>query len=152
MENYEYICHYCGKSYVPRRRYVQRYCCTTCRVNAFKRRIKSSTENSVKDLSIPQKEVVKDNPKISLAGVGNAAIANMVTDFTKSVFTREENKPATKGDLWALMKQQPQQRYLPVHNAPQRNDGTLPFYDTVTKTVVYRQALPSLDPQKIFKK
>lgn len=89
-----------------------------------------------KGLSMPQKEVEKNEPRISLAGVGNAAIANVVTDFTKSVFTREENKPVTKGDLWALMNQS-QQRYLPVHNAPIRNDGTAAFYDTRLKQVIY---------------
>lgn len=140
MENYEYICHYCGKTYVPRRRYVQLYCCASCRVNAFKRRIRSLSTESVKGPSLPQKEV-KNEQKINLAGIGNAAIANVVTDFTKSVFTREENKPVTKGDLWALMKQQPQQRYLPVHNAPLRNDGTAAFYDTTTKHVVYLKKL-----------
>ena len=85
--------------------------------------------------------MVKNEPKISLAGVGNAAIANVVTDLTKSVFTREENKPATKGDLRALMNQQPQQRYLPVYNAPQRNDDTAAFYDTTTKHLIYLKQL-----------
>lgn len=96
--------------------------------------------DSEKGLSLPQKEV-KNEQRISMAGIGNAAIANVVTDFTKSVFTREENKPVTKGDLWALMKQQPQQRYLPVHNAPLRNDGTAAFYDTTTKHVLYLKKL-----------
>ena len=137
MENYEYSCHYCGKYFIPRRRFVQKYCCTSCRVNAFKRRIQPSSIEPSKSLSLPQKEVVKNEQKINLAGIGNAAIANVVTDLTKSVFTREENKPATKGDLWALMKHQPQQRYLPVHNAPLRNDGTAAFYDTITKQVIY---------------
>ncbi len=151
MENYEYKCHYCGKPYVPRRRYVQRFCCTSCRVNAFKRRTKPFSIEPSKGLSFPEKEVVKNEPKISLAGVGNAAIANVVTDFTKSVFTREENKPATKGDLWAMLNQT-QQRYLPVSNAPQRDDGASPFYDTVTKTVLYRQSFPPLQPLKPLKK
>ena len=142
MENYEYICHYCGKTYVPRRRYVQRFCCTSCRVNAFKRRIRSSSADSVKGLSLPQKEGVKDEQKINLAAIGNAAIANVFTDFTKNVLTREENKSATKGDIWAFVNQQSQQRYLPVRNAPNRNDGTAAFYDTVLKQVVYLKQLP----------
>ena len=151
MENYEYKCHYCGKTYVPRRRYVQRFCCTSCRVNAFKRRIKSSSIEPSKGLSMPQKERMKEEQKINLAGIGNAAIANVVTDFTKNVLTREENKPATKGDLWAILNRN-QQRYLPVSNAPRRSDGALPFYDNMTRTVIYRQSFPSLEPLKPLKK
>ncbi len=150
MEKYQYICHYCGKEYVPRRRYVQRFCCTSCRVNAFNRKIKPSTTDPVKGLSQP-KEEVKYEQKISLAGVGNAAIANVFTDLTKNVFTREENKPATKGDLWDILNQT-QQRYLPVSNAPKRYDGAMPFYDNVTKSVIYRQSFPPLEPLKTFKK
>ena len=41
----------------------------------------------------------------------------------------------------ALLNQQPQQRYLPVYNAPHRNDGTAAFYDTTTKHVVYSKTI-----------
>ncbi|MCC8360605.1 hypothetical protein [Salinimicrobium sediminilitoris] len=141
MENHEYSCHYCGKYYVPRRRFVQKYCCTSCRVNAFKRRIKPASTEPSKGLSLPQKEMVKNEPKISLAGVGNAAIANVVTDFAKSALTREEDKPLTKGEFRAYTRQQPQERYHPVYNVPHRNDGTSPFYDTTTKHIVYLKQL-----------
>jgi len=38
-----------------------------------------------------------------LAGIGNATIANLTTDLAKTFFTRKENKPATKGDIQALL-------------------------------------------------
>ena len=137
MEKFEYNCHYCGKSYVPKRRYVQQYCCTSCRVNAHKRRTKSLTINSEKSLSLPQNEA-ENKQKINMAGIGNAAIANMATDLAKNFFTREENKPATKGDIQALINQS-QKRYLPVKNAPQKNDGTMAYYDCENNIVIYKQ-------------
>lgn len=137
METYQYICHYCGKEYVPGRRRVQKYCRTSCRVNAFNQRTKIRAISPEKGLSMPQKDN-QDQPGISLAGIGNAAIAYVATDLAKSVFIKEDNKPATKGDLRALMNQN-NQRFLPVHNAPPRNDGTSAFYDTTTKQVIYRK-------------
>lgn len=140
MEKYQYICHYCGKEYVPSRRRVQKYCRTSCRVNAYNQRTKITAISPEKGLSVPQKES-QGQHGISLAGIGNAAIANLTTDLAKHFFTKEDNKPATKSDLRALMNQ-PQQRYLPVQNAPERNDGTSAFYDTTTKQVIYlKQAL-----------
>ena len=94
---------------------------------------------------MPQKEAVKNEPKISMVGIGNAAIANVATDFAKHIFTREENKPVTKGDFWAIFSQK---RYLPISNIPQRKDGASPFYDCITKTLIYRQNFPPLKPLK----
>ena len=142
MEKYQYICHYCGKEYVPGRRHVQKYCRTSCRVNAYNQRAKTTATLSEKGLSVPQKDN-RDQPGISLARIGNAAIANVATDFAKHIFTKEDNKPATKGDLKALLNQN-QERYLPVTNAPQKSDGTKAFYDRVSRVVVYRNIFPQL--------
>ncbi|HSI68846.1 MAG TPA: hypothetical protein VK941_01330 [Gillisia sp.] len=144
MEKYQYICHYCGKEYVPGRRRVQKYCRTSCRVNAYNERIKKTAPPSEKGLSVPQKENLVQ-PGISLGGIGNAAIAYVATDLAKSVFIKEDNKPATKGDLKALLTQN-QERYLPVVNAPQKSDGTKAFYDSVSKIIVYRSVFPFLTP------
>ncbi len=97
-------------------------------------------------LSLPKKE--EKEQRISIAGIGNAAIANVATGFAKNIFTREENKPATKGDLKALLNQS-QQRYLPVNNAPHRNDGTKAFYDSENKVVVYRNIIPSFNGRNL---
>lgn len=95
-----------------------------------------------KDLLVPQKEE-KNEPGINLAAIGNAAIANLTTDFAKQILTKEDNKPATKGDLKALITQN-QERYLPVANAPQKSDGTKAYYDRVTRDVIYRHTFPPL--------
>lgn len=36
--------------------------------------------------------------------MGNATIANITTDIVKSIYTNEENKPATKGNMQNLLK------------------------------------------------
>lgn len=145
MEKYQYICHYCGKEYVPSRRRVQKYCRTSCRVNAFNQRTKKTAPPSEKGLSVSQNKD-QDQPKINLAGIGNAAIANVATDFAKHIFIKEDNKPATKGDLKALLTKN-QERYFPVVNAPQKSDGTKAFYDSVSKIIVYRRVFPFLTPK-----
>jgi hypothetical protein len=118
-------------------------------VNAFKLRNKVSSPNSGKGLSLP-KEEEKNEQKINMAGIGNAAIANVGTELVKNLFMKEENKPATKGDLLGILSKI-QSRYLPVKNIPQRSDGAKPFYDTGTETVVYRNQLPPLNLNGIKK-
>ena len=75
-------------------------------------------------LSLPKKE--EKEQRISIAGIGNAAIANVATGFAKNIFTREENKPATKGNLKSFLKQS-KQRYTPGNNAPHKNHCTQAF-------------------------
>ena len=78
-----------------------------------------------------------------MAGIGNAAIAIGATDFVKTIFTKEENKPATKGDLLGMLSKI-QLRYMPISNIPNRGDGARPFYDSGTETIVFRHQPPSL--------
>lgn len=141
MSKYLYKCHYCGIKYLPKRRNKQKYCCNSCRVNAFNIRNRAKSK-PILNLEIGSKGKTDKGEKINMAGIGNAAIANVATEFAKNIFTKEENKPATKGDLKVLLNHN-RQRYLPVTNAPQRNDGTKAFYDSVTKVVVYRSIIPS---------
>ena len=138
MENYLYTCHYCGIKYKPNRRNKQLFCSNSCRVNSFNIKKKKAIQNNKKGLANPEQKKESEQ-KINLAGIGNAAIANIATDFAKTIFTRDENKPATKGDIQAIMNVS-QQRYFPVHNAPIGKDGTSAYYDTKTKTVVYLQS------------
>lgn len=78
-----------------------------------------------------------------MAGIGNAAIANVATDVVKTIFTKEENKPATKGDLLGIISKI-QSRFMPVINIPNRSDGARAFYDSETESVVFRHHLPKL--------
>lgn len=79
--------------------------------------------------------------KMSLHGVGNAAIANVATDVLKSLLTKEDNKPATKGDLKALIAKL-KERYTKINNIPRRQDGTEAFFDNVEQKVVYFKMKP----------
>ncbi len=140
MENYLYICHYCGVKYKPNRRNKQLFCSNSCRVNSFNIKKNKNIQNNKKGLAIPEQKKESDQ-KINLAGIGNAAIANIATDLAKTIFTRDENKPATKGDIQSLLAKT-KGRFFRVANIPVRNDGAFAYYDMELKTVVYLNNLP----------
>ena len=137
MESYLYTCQYCAKDYKPNRRKKQKYCSNSCRVRAFKIR-NTETKN------LPTKENESDKKlkieKMSLAGVGNAAVgslaANLATNLAINLLTKEENKPATKKDLTNLISSL-KQRYYPILNIPLRIDGAKAYYDTELKILIY---------------
>lgn len=133
MENYLYRCQYCGKDYKPNRRKKQKYCSNSCRTRAF------VTKNNT-GLSIVKKDTEKKEPlkveKMSIAGVGNAAVGSLAVNVITNLLTSEENKPATKKDLQNLANNL-KGRYHPILNAPTSIDGTKPYYDMTTKTIVY---------------
>jgi hypothetical protein len=136
MEKYNYICEYCSKEYMPRRRRIQKYCSNTCRVKAHfqkKARVESKPEIGLSTHVTTDKE---QKQKINLAGIGNAAIANIATDALKRMFTHDDYKPATKGDLKKLLAQF-RNRYEKIENIPRRSDETEAYFDTETKEVVY---------------
>lgn len=148
MENYIYTCDYCSKEYVPNRRKIQKYCSTTCRVKAYYFRKKHNQVTTInkdsKALSIPENKV--QNPKtsidkVSLSGVGNAAIANVATDVLRHIFIPEDSKPATKGDLKQLIAQF-RDRYEKITNITPKYDGSQAYYDNVDKKVVYLKMKP----------
>lgn len=133
MENYLYRCQYCGKDYKPNRRKKQKYCSNSCRTRAFV--TKKST-----GLSIVKKDTEKKEPlkveKMSLAGVGNAAVGTLAVNALTTLFTSEENKPATKKDLQNLIGSL-KQRHYPILNIPIMQDGSKAYYDMETKNIVY---------------
>lgn len=136
MENYTYTCAYCSKEYIPRRRKIQKYCSNTCRVKAHFQRNKQLGVKKENGLSSPIDIKNQNKENINVAGIGNAAIANIATDALKSLFTHEDNKPLTKGDFKKIMAQF-KNRYELVKNAPFRADGTQAYFDTEKKEIVY---------------
>lgn len=145
MEKYTYSCEYCGKEYVPRRRIIQKYCSNTCRVKSHFQRNKGNTQITENGLSIPSNEKAQKTEfkeKINLAGIGNAAIANLTTDAMKYFLIPEDNKPATKGDLKKLLSQF-KERYEPIKNMPLKPDGTRAYFDNQTKQIVYLKTMKS---------
>lgn len=136
METHNYICKYCKKEFVPTRRRVQKYCKASCRSGAhqLRKRALSTTKNQlVETEKKPAKIKVEE---ISVSGVGNAALGTVAADLTKSIFTRTENKPATKGDL-SKLQENLIGRYHKIANMNARIDGALPYFDMETKEVVY---------------
>ncbi|MBZ9626663.1 hypothetical protein LB450_00980 [Psychroflexus sp. CAK1W] len=136
METYIYTCGYCSKEYVPRRRKIQKYCSNTCRVKAHFQKNKKLELKTKTGLSKPESSDKNTKATINLAGIGNAAIANVATDTLKNLFTSEDNKPLTKGDFKQLMAQF-KKRYEKIDNIPRRADGTQAYFDNKKKKIVY---------------
>jgi hypothetical protein len=139
MDTFLYTCHYCGKEYQPKRRFKQRFCSNSCRVNSFNRKKEMG-------LSIPQKESQIDKPlqieKMSMAGVANATVGavagTVAVNLITSLLTNEENKPATKKDVMNIIKQN--KRFHLVKNVPCKL-GYNAFYDMQTQSIVYHRLL-----------
>lgn len=132
MDKYLYNCQYCGVEYKPRRRTMQKFCSNSCRSTSF------NLKNKKGKLALPEEKQNKPNQvdKMSLAGVGNAAAGTLAANVLTSIFTSEGNKPATRIDLQNLANTL-KQRYHLIINAPVSKDGTKPYYDMDTKTIVY---------------
>jgi hypothetical protein len=132
MDTYTYNCHYCGVQYTPKRRFKQKYCCNSCRVNAFTRR-KRQKQN------LPPVQKVNASTqieKMSWPGIGNAAVGTLATNVVTNWLTKEENKPATKGDIQKLLVAK-NQRFSLVKNMPIREDGAKPLFDNILHTIIY---------------
>jgi DNA-directed RNA polymerase subunit RPC12/RpoP len=133
MENYLYICQYCGKEYKPNRRLKQKYCSNSCRTRAFViRKVKMLHLPSVED----KKNLEQKSETMSWSGVGNAAAGALAVNIATGLFTKEENKPATKKDIREV-KNLLMTRYNSIKNVPNRPDGARPFYDLQTQSMVY---------------
>lgn len=134
METREYICEYCRKYYVPKRRRAQKFCSTSCRVSSHKLNAKLNKEITAKSLASVTEKTKVD--KMSFAGVGNSVAGTLAAEGLKTLFTKEENKPATKLDIQKLEKRF--NRYQEIKNMPLNNLGQKAFFDSVLQTVVYR--------------
>ena len=96
MDNHLYICNYCGKEYIPKKRGTQKFCKTSCRVNSHK--LKKKLEN-IPAPQLPNPENNTGNSyeeTVNAAGIINSAIGTGLANGVKAVFTSSENKPATK--------------------------------------------------------
>lgn len=133
MDTFLYKCQYCGKEYKPNRRYKQKFCSASCRANSFNR-------NKKPKLALMPNKEINTKPlqieKMSWSGAGNAAAGTLAVNLATKLFTSQENKPATKGDLKNLLTTL-KQRHQPIKGIPLRSDGAKPFYDMQTQTIVY---------------
>ncbi|SDZ73345.1 hypothetical protein [Psychroflexus halocasei] len=136
MENHHYTCKYCKAEFIPKRRKVQKFCSTSCRVRhhqsykGLRASQSSASREPVQDLKKLEVE------KISVAGIGNAAIGTTAADLIKSLLTKEENKTATKADLRRLEGKL--KRFHKINNMKPNPLGQYPFFDLETGEVVFR--------------
>lgn len=136
MESHHYTCHYCQKEFVPKRRKVQKFCSTSCRVRHHQAS-KGLKANQSQTLAQPvQDSKPMEVERISAAGIGNAAIGTTAADFIKSLLTKEENKTATKADLKRI--EEMLQRYHKVENMDRLGDGRVPYFDMQLRKLVYK--------------
>jgi hypothetical protein len=141
-----YTCEYCYKEFEPKRRRVQKYCSNTCRSKAYHAR---KTKHEKKSGIVPVKDSTPENNElaitssktkiesVSLGGIVNATIGTLTAKRIDSVFTAEENKLATKGDLIAYTNTILGRYHLVKNIQRRQSDGALPYYDMETNKVVY---------------
>tara|TARA_R110002049_G_C9170440_1_gene561894 strand:- start:3483 stop:3914 length:432 start_codon:yes stop_codon:yes gene_type:complete len=143
MDQYTYDCNYCGAEYIPKRRHIQKYCSNSCRVNAFNQRKKEqlglskpeNTEHFLKETN--QADGMPEKDKMSWSGVGNAAAGTLAVNLATNFFTKEENKPATKGDIRKLLNGGIY-KIIRIRNIPPRSDGSRAYFDTSHEILIYK--------------
>jgi hypothetical protein len=135
MDNFHYQCHYCGKHYTPKRRYKQLFCSSSCRVNAFNKSRKKALGTPATNLKNDPKNPIQVD-KMSWAGVGNAVVGTLATNTVTNIFTKEENRPATKKDVREIIAAL-KQRYFIIKNLKPNTDGSLSYFDIQTSTIIY---------------
>jgi hypothetical protein len=133
METRMYVCQYCRREYLPKRRRVQKFCSESCRSNSHQLK-KKLNQQLVPTKTTPDQESIKVD-KMSFAGVGNSVAGTLAVETLKSLFTSEENKPATKSDIKNLERRF--NRYQEIKNIPRNIKNQKPYYDSVQKIVVY---------------
>ena len=144
MEQFQYTCHYCSRIYIPKKRKKQKYCSNSCRTRAFQ--LRNPKLGSTVSTIHKKPESVKID-KISSAGVGNAIVGSLIADgvgaIAKSFFQNEEDKPATKKDIALLSKAIAKERYVIIENLPSNHNGTKPYFDIQTRSIVYLNPIQS---------
>ena len=135
------ICKYCGGHYIPKRRGAQKFCSNSCRSLNWK------NNQPIKELKVPvansknEKPVIAEKPslqeKMSLAGIGNAAVGVAAVELAKNFVTPNANKPATKKDIEDL-KAFLKSRYFLVKNMRRDIHDRQAYFDIVTGNIIYK--------------
>lgn len=99
METRTYECQYCRKEYVPKRRGVQKFCSNSCRVRSHQIKKCKQTTTTLVTSETTLKQGKTKIEQMSFAGVGNAAVGNLIVDGLKTLLIKDENKAATKQDI-----------------------------------------------------
>jgi hemolysin activation/secretion protein len=133
METRYYRCDYCRKEYLPTRRKIQKFCSNSCRSKSYHQKTKISKAVNASNSETKTEEITID--KMSFAGVGNSVAGITAVNALTAIFTKEENKPATKKDIQNLANKI--QRYHRVKNMQPNFSGQFPYFDMESKQVVY---------------
>lgn len=148
MDNYYYICNYCGVEYIPAKRHRQLYCSASCRVRSNQEKKKLEAAKNTKTNTVATKtETTQQKPdKMSMAGVGNVVVGTALVELAKTVIIQS----ATKKDIETLKIEiktlaNKINRYHKINDLPIRNDGAIPYLDINTNKVVY-----IMPPKKTF--
>ncbi len=135
-DTYHYSCAYCAVDFVPKRRRVQKYCSNNCRSKAYHLRKNGSPLQGLSGGDTPPEKVSDPQiEKMSLVGIGNAAAGTAAVTILANLLTKEEHKPATKGDLKKIA--QSLKRYHRIKNLEADLQGRLPYYDLDKEVLVY---------------
>jgi hypothetical protein len=144
MNQEKYTCDYCNEQFIPTRKGVQRFCKSNCRKKYSYHKNKGTSKAKPKE-EISQKLEELQNKKnkieaVSPHGIGNSVAGSLLADgltaFAKNVFTQEENKPATKGDIEDL-KKIINNRFLLVENIKPDPMGRKAYFDVRTSKILY---------------
>ena len=134
MEIRLYNCNYCKKEFLPTRRKIQKFCSNSCRSKSHHQKTKISKAISISNLETKPEKISID--QMSFAGVGNSVAGNLAVEAMKSIFIKDENKPATKADLKLLTSKL--ERYYLVKNLNPDLYGRLPYFDNELKVIIYK--------------
>jgi hypothetical protein len=89
MESHHYTCNYCQKEFIPKRRKVQKFCSSSCRVRHHQAS-KGRKARQSQALGQPvQESKAMEVEKISAAGIGNAALGTTAADLIISQLPRQ---------------------------------------------------------------
>lgn len=138
MESHHYTCEYCSVQFKPNRRGIQRFCSSSCRATSFNKKKKSLLVKNKSELEVKKPFQIE---KVSMPGILNAAAGTLIADgvqaIAKNIFSKEEDKPATKKDIALLSKSLLKERYILIQQRLPRLDGLKEYFDTHTHTIVY---------------
>jgi hypothetical protein len=140
-------CLHCNDDYIPKRRGIQKFCTNSCRSRYWYLRqekdipvVKKEPKQYTPLLKKTEVEVEKPEKKkegMTWGGVGNAAVGTAAVKAAIDLFTPENRKPATKGDVKELKSILKGARYFPVRNLNPNKYGENPYYDIETGNVIY---------------
>jgi len=153
METHLYTCQFCQIKYKPAKRKIQKFCSATCKSKDWHHKNKKAVIPPMK--KVPEslgatQDHKTENKQMSLPGIGDAATGTFIVQQLTRLFTKFENKAATKKDIEEI-KNLINTRYFKIHNHPPDRMGRKPFFDMGTGEIKYyndvqhRYELPLID-------